>query len=508
MAVAVQEALDNFDQGQMQMQQMQAMMAMTSDNMTSSMAPPPPMPDPSQMPGMPQVDPAMAQAYMQMFQYLQQGLAAQQGLPSMGMPPMPFPGITPYAAAAPMAPPVEPSVSVSVEGMKFQYQLTEDDLHKVFSRYGAVKKIRVEESGASSVITFQSFPDAQAAMNDLNGKVLNGLDGTLRIQWVEATHTAAAPPPYPAMPPFPDLPDWGFPPASASPAGWPAVSQGMTGPAPVQGGASSPSQGVGGDSLLYNGGGRSSPQQGASGNRGVRKYTCRFLIGIENDKEFEVARRIIGAKGANMKKIVKVSDAKLRLRGVGSGYCEGAGQKESSEPLQLCISCTGAEGYKTAVAQTEELMKGIYEEYRQFCRDRGREVPHLKINLSEHQLPAPAAGSSPLPGSPGSLDLGERTDGESPGRERRRGRRSRGGKRDSAAGAAGDGGRGEPGPKAPSVEEIERFIDERNEARRASNFPEADRIRDLLHSRGVALMDEPGGRGRGTEVTTWRYWRD
>jgi hypothetical protein len=32
------------------------------------------------------------------------------------------------------------------------------------------------------------------------------------------------------------------------------------------------------------------------------KYTCRFEIQIENDKEFQVARRLIGAKGCNMKK--------------------------------------------------------------------------------------------------------------------------------------------------------------------------------------------------------------
>merc|ERR1719163_2687639 len=72
--------------------------------------------------------------------------------------------------------------------------------------------------------------------------------------------------------------------------------------------------------------------QDGRGTKGVRKYTCRFLIGIENDKDFQVARRLIGPKGANMKKIVRQTDAKLRLRGVGSGYFEGAGQKESPEP--------------------------------------------------------------------------------------------------------------------------------------------------------------------------------
>merc|ERR1719215_2407540 len=54
--------------------------------------------------------------------------------------------------------------------------------------------------------------------------------------------------------------------------------------------------------------------------KGVRKYTCRFLIGIENDKEFQVVRRIIGSKGTNMKRIVRQTEtvpgaagAKLRL---------------------------------------------------------------------------------------------------------------------------------------------------------------------------------------------------
>merc|ERR1719162_1317070 len=139
--------------------------------------------------------------------------------------------------------------------------------------------------------------------------------------------------------------------------------------APMQGGGSS---GLGGPSERP--------------GKGTRKYTCRFLIGIDNDKEFQVARRLIGSKGSNMKKIVQQTDAKLRLRGQGSGYFEGAGQKESSEPLQLCISCTNADGYKTSVRQAEELLKRVYQEYQQFCRENGKEVPHLEVNFSENQL--------------------------------------------------------------------------------------------------------------------------
>lgn len=65
-----------------------------------------------------------------------------------------------------------------------------------------------------------------------------------------------------------------------------------------------------------------------------------------------MARRIIGAKGINMKKIIetaldqhsdkKASNSnealKLRLRGRGSGYKEGPEQLESEEDLHLCIS--------------------------------------------------------------------------------------------------------------------------------------------------------------------------
>ena len=47
-----------------------------------------------------------------------------------------------------------------------------------------------------------------------------------------------------------------------------------------------------------------------------------------------------------MKDIVKKAgiDAKLRLRGQGSGFVEHSTGKESEEPLQLCISCPDAYG--------------------------------------------------------------------------------------------------------------------------------------------------------------------
>eukprot|EP00927_Polykrikos_kofoidii_P033664 TRINITY_DN28495_c0_g1_i1.p1 TRINITY_DN28495_c0_g1~~TRINITY_DN28495_c0_g1_i1.p1 ORF type:complete len:567 (-),score=94.28 TRINITY_DN28495_c0_g1_i1:210-1721(-) len=465
---------------------------------------------------MPQIDPSMVQAYMaHMCQYLQHGLAAQQqqgGVPGSGagsmhgLPPMPYSNMPAPHGHGPQAN-SEPSISVSVEGVKFQYQLTQDDLLKVFSRYGKVRSIRVDEvtafskAGSSATITFTSFQDAQAAMTDLNGKVLNGLEGTLQIQWTTppAPHVA---PPYPGVP----YPGWHYPSPSGAHA-WPQLppaagvlegSSHMAASAPPNGGVLQ-NAGVAASSVPVRAAVASSDHvsPGAAFNddgrnmKSVRKYTCRFLIGIESDKDFQVARRIIGAKGANMKRIFKQTEAKLRLRGKGSGYCEGAGQKESTEPLQLCISCTNLEGYRSAVQQAQELLTRLYDDYQVYCREHGFPVPDLQLNLSENQLVCSAS----------CVAAGQKDKGK-------RGRRSRGGRGRDGKTSSGEIDRGEPGPNAPDVEEIESIIDDRNEARRACNFTEADKIRERLVGRGVLLMDEPGGRGRGAEVTTWRYWRD
>jgi len=538
----------------------------------------------------PGVDPAMAQAYAQM--YLQTAHAYASVDPSnlgvgMGVPPAPFPSQIPPTSYTPPPAPSVPVIKVSVDGMKFQYQLTEDDLQKVFSRYGPVTSIQVEEACTSAQITFQEFHHAQAAMTDLNGKVLNGLEGTLRLVWGSSTGGGSSPTlPYSMMPPFggcalptdacavtgaaalvnavastsqPGGIDWNSFGAAGASAAWPAgvaapSSTLATGGAPLAGDIASMlvmggGAGVGGASPLLGAdtaaaavagpgaGGVGIPASDVSlvagGNaptsanqevkaaaatvhvKGARKHTCRFLIGIDNDKEFQVVRRIIGAKGTNMKRIVRQTEAKLRLRGVGSGYFEGAGQRESSEPLQLCVSCTSSDGYRTAVRLVEELLENVFNDYRQFCRENNR--PEADLHASPQLIStsgrgggggggaAESSGRAASPGD-GSLSGGE---GQSPGSKRdnrRRGRRSRGKKGETGNAEALE--RGDPPPKAPPVEEIERMIDQRNEARRQCNFTEADRLRQSLHEKGVALMDEPGARGKGAEVTTWRYWRD
>lgn len=534
-----------FDQ-QQQVQHVQAMMAMAAASMTpgsiafSQPAPTQPAVAPSMDAAMtqatPPMDPALAQVYSQVFA---QCLQAQQFANSVDSTSMGSPGMVQQSYTTPgsyMSPGAGPAtIQVAVEGMKFQYRLTDDDLFKVFTRYGGVRHIRVDEAGTVAQITFEQALHAQNAMTDLNGKVLNGLEGTLCISWatVQGTTTPAMPSPYPMMTPFSG---WGYS-ADMSSAAWqaPGAAEAAAAAAMQAAAATQPTATVAGLGGADAAGAAVAPVsmplsvatagEAASGDgrgtapahvKGVKKYTCRFLIGIENDKEFQVVRRIIGAKGCNMKRIVKQTEAKLRLRGVGSGYYEGAGQKESTEPLQLCVSCTSTSGYHTAVKMVEELLETVYNEYRSYCVEVGRTAPDL--HATPQTVPTGRGGKdiSVLSSGDDDDDFGDQGEGSivaaKGGKERRpRGRRSRGGKKSSEEGNKGGTKaveRGDPPPMAPPVEEIEKMIDQRNEARRQCNFAEADRIRQSLHERGVALMDEPGARGKGTEVTTWRYWRE
>ncbi|KAF4709543.1 hypothetical protein FOZ62_006889 [Perkinsus olseni] len=390
-------------------------------------------------------------------------------------------------------------VTVTVEGVDYNFQLTEDDIEKVFQRYGDLRRVQVlPPDNNTAQVEFFSPEAAQNAIAGLDGKVLNGVQGVLRVVWglhamiprlgdnVESTPppppVVNTPPPgiperlqlestsgrqenewMPGSNPGPSegqkynrlLTEWdvqnffeGVPekteeegkhaesaavteapvelpredktsPERRSSSG--ASSTGNSGlnkakmednvsklldedseasasPRPAVAGAVPNSAGKGllgdGASLsqglqrsVSGGSGASPGRQSTAGGPPIRKYTCRFDIGIENDREFQVARRIIGQKGANMKKIVGMSNAKLRLRGQGSGYLEGAARVESPDPLHLCISCLTKEGYDKAVAETAKLLKKVYSDWRDFNVKKHRGDPgFLELQMKEQFL--------------------------------------------------------------------------------------------------------------------------
>merc|ERR1719326_1452823 len=77
-------------------------------------------------------------------------------------------------------------LEVKVDGLQFEYQLTEEDVRKVFSRYGGVWNVSVNEDGTSAVVRFDDYVHAFAALGDLNNKQLAGMQGAyLRVRMME-----------------------------------------------------------------------------------------------------------------------------------------------------------------------------------------------------------------------------------------------------------------------------------------------------------------------------------
>ncbi|CAJ1330711.1 unnamed protein product [Effrenium voratum] len=175
------------------------------------------------------------------------------------------------------------------------------------------------------------------------------------------------PPSYGYGPPPPGYPSHGYPPPH-----WPPPPHGYWPPPPG----------------AYPGYYPREPSRSRSPRR-EGKYTCRFFIGIDNDDKFRVAKRIIGANGCNMKDIVKKSGdvAKLRLRGKGSGFAERDTGEESPEPLQLCISCPTQRGYDVARKCAEELLLSVYDEYEDWCSEKGLDVEMPTIRMTERSAP-------------------------------------------------------------------------------------------------------------------------
>merc|ERR1740127_380782 len=84
----------------------------------------------------------------------------------------------------PPMPIASPVLNVRVDGLKFEYQLTEDDVRKVFSRYGGVYHVTVDREGTTAQIQFEQPHQAVAAQHDLDRKQLAGMSGAfLRVDF-------------------------------------------------------------------------------------------------------------------------------------------------------------------------------------------------------------------------------------------------------------------------------------------------------------------------------------
>ncbi|KYO02298.1 hypothetical protein PGSY75_0510100 [Plasmodium gaboni] len=119
----------------------------------------------------------------------------------------------------------------------------------------------------------------------------------------------------------------------------------------------------------------------------IKKYTAKYEVQIDPFNGFDIAKRIIGLKGTNMKKICIDTDCKLRLRGRGSGYLEGEEKKEANESLHLCVSCQKYDHYVLAKKLIEQLLVKIYMDYDTWLFNHGKPYANLKPKTYEKFIP-------------------------------------------------------------------------------------------------------------------------
>ena len=107
------------------------------------------------------------------------------------------------------------------------------------------------------------------------------------------------------------------------------------------------------------------------------KYVSRYIVQIENEKNFPVTKMIIGNNGMYLRNIllsncIKYGDhsTKIRLRGRGSGYKEGPNKEESKDPMELCISSLNLTSFQRCSAEIEILLQQIYLKYYNYqCKN-------------------------------------------------------------------------------------------------------------------------------------------
>ena len=103
------------------------------------------------------------------------------------------------------------------------------------------------------------------------------------------------------------------------------------------------------------------------------KYVSRYIVQIENEKNFPVTKMIIGNNGKLLRKIllencINYGDytTKIRLRGKGSGYKEGPKNEESKDPMELCLSSLNMLSYMRCSKAIENLLLQVYYQYYLF----------------------------------------------------------------------------------------------------------------------------------------------
>eukprot|EP00931_Biecheleriopsis_adriatica_P080343 TRINITY_DN53705_c0_g1_i1.p1 TRINITY_DN53705_c0_g1~~TRINITY_DN53705_c0_g1_i1.p1 ORF type:complete len:340 (-),score=61.15 TRINITY_DN53705_c0_g1_i1:67-1086(-) len=116
-----------------------------------------------------------------------------------------------------------------------------------------------------------------------------------------------------------------------------------------------------------------------------QKFVCAMPVGLQDDDRFCLVKRLIGKGGCNMRAIADLHRAKVRLRGVDSGFLEGPAAVEANMPLQICVSCANYDDYVEAVGAVAKLLKDLHKHYRRYARMHGMVAPDLQVHVEEQR---------------------------------------------------------------------------------------------------------------------------
>lgn len=118
---------------------------------------------------------------------------------------------------------------------------------------------------------------------------------------------------------------------------------------------------------------------------GPRKTTTvKYKVGIKQEEDFNLMRRLLVPGGGHIKRIAQATNAKLTVRGEGSGHLEGPNLKEATdEPLMICVVSAYPSSLAEARSEVEALLVTLHEEYRSHCHERELPVPKLTVSTGE-----------------------------------------------------------------------------------------------------------------------------
>ncbi|CAE8716544.1 unnamed protein product, partial [Polarella glacialis] len=111
---------------------------------------------------------------------------------------------------------------------------------------------------------------------------------------------------------------------------------------------------------------RTGPRQ----QMGARLWCHIFLN--KRHPDFDLVPMLIGRGGRNMREIFAATNAKIRVRGRGSGHLEVDGNKEAPVPLMIAVTSDGGNphDFNLAVTMTITKLDEVTVLFTEFCQQR------------------------------------------------------------------------------------------------------------------------------------------